>query len=70
MMTKLIIILLSSQAEFAISSKLDLIYLTLPKQKNCFQAINDVRDDIATYDNKSNRWLLKDGSQFIGGMCE
>jgi hypothetical protein len=70
MMTKLIIILLSSQAEFAISSKLDLMYLTLPKQKNCFQAINDVRDDIATYDNKSNRWLLKDGSQFIGGMCE
>tara|TARA_B100000780_G_C21081285_1_gene435421 strand:+ start:1263 stop:1475 length:213 start_codon:yes stop_codon:yes gene_type:complete len=70
MMTKLIIILLSSQAEFAISSKLDLMYLTLPKQKNCFQAINDVRDDIATYDDKSNRWLLKDGTQFIGGMCE
>ena len=70
MMTKLIIILLSSQAEFTISSKLDLMYLTLPKQKNCFQAINDVRDNIATYDNKSNRWLLKDGSQFIGGMCE
>ena len=70
MMTKLIIILLSSQAEFAISSKLDLMYLTLPKQKNCFQAINDVRDNIATYDDKSNRWLLKDGSQFIGGMCE
>ena len=70
MMTKLIIILLSSQAEFAISSKLDLMYLTLPKQKNCFQAINDVRDNIATYDNKSNRWLLKNGSQFIGGMCE
>ena len=69
-MTKLIIILLSSQAEFAISSKLDLMYLTLPKQKNCFQAINDVRNNIATYDNKSNRWLLKDGSQFIGGMCE
>jgi len=70
MMTKLIIILLSSQTEFAISSKLDLMYLTLPKQKNCFQAINDVRDNIATYDNKSNRWLLKNGSQFIGGMCE
>jgi len=69
-MTKLIIILLSSQAEFAISSKLDLMYLTLRKQKNCFQAINDVRDDIATYDDKSNRWLLKDGTQFIGGMCE
>ena len=70
MMSKLIIILLSSQAEFSISSKLDLMYLTLPKQKNCFQAINDVRDNIATYDDKSNRWLLKDGSQFIGGMCE
>ncbi len=70
MMSKLIIILLSSQAEFAISSKLDLIYLTLPKQKNCFQAINDVRDNIATYNNETNKWLLKDGRQFIGGMCE
>ena len=70
MISKLIIILLSSQAEFAISSKLDFMYLTLPKQNNCFQAINDVRDNIATYDNKSNRWLLKDGSQFIGGICE
>ncbi len=70
MMSKLIIILLSSQAEFAISSKLDLMYLTLPKQKNCFQAINDVRDDIATYNDETNKWLLKDGSQFIGGMCE
>jgi len=70
MMSKLIIILLSSQAEFTVSSKLNLMYLPLPKQKNCFQAIDDVRDNIATYDNKSNRWLLKDGSQFIGGMCE
>ncbi|GEM_PF-2967031 len=70
MMSKLIIILLSSQAEFAISSKLDLMYLTLPKQKNCFQAINDVRDNIATYNDETNKWLLKDGSQFIGGMCE
>ena len=70
MMSKLIIILLSSQAEFAISSKLDLMYLTLPKQKNCFQAINDVRDNIATYNDETNKWLLKDGSQFIGGICE
>tara|TARA_B100000767_G_C19448280_1_gene402906 strand:- start:20 stop:232 length:213 start_codon:yes stop_codon:yes gene_type:complete len=70
MMSKLIIILLSSQAEFAISSKLDLMYLTLPKQKNCFQAIDDVREDIATYDNQSNKWLLKNGNQFIGGFCE
>ena len=70
MMSKLIIILLSSQAEFTVSSKLNLMYLPLPKQKNCFQAIDDVREDIATYDNQSNKWLLKDGTQFIGGMCE
>jgi len=65
----LILILLSSQAEFTVSSKLDLIYLPLPQQKNCFQAIDDVRENIATYNDKTNQWLLKDGSQFIGGMC-
>jgi hypothetical protein len=66
----LILILLSSQAEFTSDSKLDLIYLTLPKKiNNCFQVIDDVRENIATYNNKTNQWLLKDGSQFIGGMC-
>ena len=70
MMTKLVIILLSSQAEFTVSSKLNLMYLPLPQQKDCFEAIDNVREDIAIYDNKSNKWLLKDGTQFIGGFCE
>ena len=70
MMSKLIIILLSSQAEFTVSSKLNLMYLPLPQQKDCFEAIDDVREDIAIYDDKSNKWLLKDGTQFIGGFCE
>ena len=69
-MKTLILILLSSQSEFTISSKLDLIYLTLPKEiNNCFQAIDDVRENITTYNKETNQWLLKDGSQFIGGMC-
>jgi hypothetical protein len=67
----LIIMLLSSQAEFTVSSKLDFIYLTLPKEiNNCFQAIDDIRENIATYNKETNQWLLKNGSQFIGGMCE
>ena len=70
MMTKLVIILLSSQAEFTVSSKLNLMYLPLPKQKDCFEAIDNVREDIAIFDDKSNKWLLKDGTQFIGGFCE
>ena len=70
MMTKLGIILLSSQAEFKVSSNLNLMYLQLPKQKDCFKAIDNVRDDIAIYDDKLNKWLLKDGNQFIGGLCE
>ena len=70
MITKLVIILLSSQAEFTVSSKLNLMYLPLPKQKNCFQAIDDVREDIAIFDNQSNKWFLKNGTQFIGGFCE
>tara|TARA_R110000851_G_scaffold16609_1_gene53936 strand:+ start:288 stop:500 length:213 start_codon:yes stop_codon:yes gene_type:complete len=66
----LIFILLSSQAEFTVSSKLNLIYLTLPKEiNNCFQVIDDVRENIATYNDETNKWLLKDGRQFIGGMC-
>ena len=70
MMSKLIIILLSSQAEFTVSSKLNFMYLPLPKQKNCFQAIDDVREDVAIYGDQSNKWLLKNGNQFIGGFCE
>tara|TARA_R110000782_G_scaffold26810_1_gene68378 strand:+ start:187 stop:381 length:195 start_codon:yes stop_codon:yes gene_type:complete len=63
--------LLSSQIEFTKNSKLDLIYLTLPKEiNNCFQAIDDVRENIATYNKETNQWLLKNGNQFIGGMCE
>ena len=70
-MRTLIIMLLSSQAEFTVSNKLDLIYLTLPKEiNNCFQAIDDIKENIATYNEETNQWLLKDGSQFIGGMCE
>ena len=69
-MKTLIIMLLSSQAEFTVSSKLDLIYLTLPNEiNNCFQVVDDIRENIATYNEETNQWLLKDGSQFIGGMC-
>ena len=69
-MKTLIIMLLSSQAEFTISSKLNLMYLPLPQQKDCFEAIDNVREDIAIYDDKSNKWLLKEGNQFIGRFCE
>jgi len=67
----LILILLSSQSQFTISTKLDLVYIDQPnKISNCFQLIDDVRENIATYNNETNKWLLKDGRQFIGGMCE
>ena len=70
-MRVLILILLSSQPQFTISSKLDLIYIDQPNEIiNCFQLIDDVRENIATYNNETNKWLLKDGRQFIGGMCE
>jgi len=70
-MRVLILILLGSQPEFTVSSKLDLIYINQPNEIiNCFQLIDNVRDDIATYNDETNKWLLKDGSQFIGGMCE
>ncbi len=70
-MRVLILILLSSQPQFTISSKLDLIYINQPNEIiNCFQLIDDIRENIATYNDETNKWLLKDGSQFIGGMCE
>jgi hypothetical protein len=70
-MRVLILILLSSQTQFTISTKLDLVYIDQPNQiSNCFQLIDDVRENIATYNNETNKWLLKDGRQFIGGMCE
>ena len=70
-MRVLILILLSSQTQFTISTKLDLVYIDQPNEIiNCFQLIDDVRENIATYNNETNKWLLKDGRQFIGGMCE
>jgi len=70
-MRVLILILLTSQPQFTISSKLDLIYINQPNEIiNCFQLIDDIRENIATYNNETNKWLLKDGRQFIGGMCE
>ena len=70
-MRVLILILLSSQTQFTISTKLDLVYIDQPNQiSNCFQLIDDVRENIATYNKETNKWLLKDGRQFIGGMCE
>ena len=70
-MRVLILILLSSQSQFTISTKLDLVYIDQPNQiSNCFQLIDDVRENIATYNKETNKWLLKDGRQFIGGMCE
>ena len=70
-MRVLILILLSSQTQFTISSKLDLVYIDQPNEIiNCFQLIDDVRENIATYNDETNKWLLKDGRQFIGGMCE
>ena len=70
-MRTLILIILTSQTDFTVSSKLDLIYINQPNEIiNCFQLIDDVRENIATYNNKTNQWLIKDGSQFIGGMCK
>jgi len=70
-MRTLILIILTSQPHFTISSKLDLIYINQPNEIiNCFQLIDDIRENIATYNNETNKWLLKDGRQFIGGMCE
>mgnify|MGYP003675686013 FL=1 len=70
-MRVLILILLSSQSQFTISTKLDLVYIDQPNQiSNCFQLIDDVRENIATYNDETKKWLLKDGRQFIGGMCE
>ena len=70
-MRVLILILLSSQSQFTISTKLDLIHINQQNQiSNCFQLIDDVRENIATYNDETKKWLLKDGRQFIGGMCE
>jgi hypothetical protein len=70
-MRVLILILFSSQTQFTISTKLDLVYIDQPNEIiNCFQLIDDVRENIAIYNNETNKWLLKDGRQFIGGMCE
>jgi len=71
----LIIFLLQGEAEFKVASKLDLVYMNFPKGiKNCATLIGKVREEIATFNDENNQWVLKTkgihGSQFIGGMCE
>ena len=75
-MSKLLVIfLLQGQAEFEVASNLNLVYMNFPKDiENCATLINQVREEIATFDDENNRWVLKTkgihGGQFIGGMCE
>ena len=71
----LIIFLLQGQAEFKLASNLNLVYMNFPKGiENCATLIDKTREDIATFDDQNNQWLLKTKgihrSQFIGGMCE
>jgi len=76
MMPKLLVIfLLQGPAEFEVASKLDLVYMNFHKGiENCATLIDQVREEIATFDDENNQWVLKTkgihGSQFIGGMCE
>ena len=75
-MSKLLVIfLLQGEAEFKTTSNLDLVYMSFPKGiENCATLINQVREEIATFDDQNNQWILKTkgihNGQFIGGMCE
>ena len=74
-MSKLLVIfLLQGEAEFKTTSKLDLVYMNFPKGiENCATLINQVREEIATFDDQNNQWILKTkgvhNGQFVGGMC-
>ena len=76
MMPKLLVIfLLQGQAEFEVASKLNLVYMNFPEGiENCATLIGKVREEIATFNDENNQWVLKTkgihGGQFIGGMCE
>ena len=75
-MSKLLVIfLLQGEAEFKTTSNLNLVYMNFPKGiENCATLIGQVREEIATFDDKNNKWVLKTkgihSGQFIGGMCE
>lgn len=70
-MKTIIIFLLATNTNFTIDSKLELYRINFTnKINNCFSTIDEVRNKIAVFDKKTNKWLLKDGRQFVGGMCE
>lgn len=70
-MKTIIIFLLTVNTNFTIDSKLELHRINLTDKINdCFSAIDEVRNKVAVFDEKTNKWLLKDGRQFVGGMCE
>ena len=71
-MKTLVLYLIEANAMFTIDTQINFHYLYLNEQiNNCFVVLESVIQEIATYqDYPINKWLLKDGTQVVGGHCK
>ena len=69
-MKSVIILLVAAHLEFTIDTPLQRYKITFKDNFNCFDKIDEIRENIAIYHEEINKWLLKDGRQMVGGYCE
>ena len=69
-MKSVIILLVAAHLEFTVDTPLQRYQITYKNDFNCFDKIDEIREKIAVYHDNINKWLLKDGRQFVGGYCQ
>tara|TARA_Y100000004_G_C8720467_1_gene329889 strand:- start:66 stop:302 length:237 start_codon:yes stop_codon:yes gene_type:complete len=69
-MKSVIILLVAAHLEFTVDTPLQRYQITYKNNFDCFDKIDEIREKIAVYHDNINKWLLKDGRQFVGGYCQ
>ena len=67
-----VLYLVEANAVFTLDTQINFDYLYLKEQiNNCFDVLEGVIKEIAVYhEYPLNKWLMKDGTQVVGGHCE
>tara|TARA_B100000214_G_C23854982_1_gene575244 strand:+ start:697 stop:912 length:216 start_codon:yes stop_codon:yes gene_type:complete len=71
-MKTIVLYLVEANTVFTLDSELTFKYLYLKNEiNNCFDLLESVIREIAEYkDYPINSWLMKDGTQIVGGHCK
>tara|TARA_R100000315_G_C5202256_1_gene119091 strand:- start:131 stop:346 length:216 start_codon:yes stop_codon:yes gene_type:complete len=71
-MKTVVLYLVEANAVFTLDTQINFHYLYLKEQiNNCFDVLEGVIREVAVYyEYPLNKWLMKDGTQVVGGHCE